>query len=64
MVFFDYIAESNSFKLTKIIGNTGFINANASLSPLTHTYIESVDPSPNGTNIMIPKMDIIYKLEN
>ena len=63
-VFFDYIAESNAFKLTKIIRSKGLIQASASHSPLYHTYVESVDPSPNGTNIMIPKMDIIYKLEN
>lgn len=63
-VFFDYIAESNSFRLTKIIRNIGSIHASASHEPLFHTYIEFVDPSPNGTNIMIPKMDIIYKLEN
>jgi hypothetical protein len=63
-VFFEYLPESNSFRLTRMIRNTGFIMTTTASYP-SDVYMEAIIPHAQPTQTISlphPQQDIIYKL--
>lgn len=62
-LFFNYIPQSNSFSLTRMIKNYGFVMSNAVSVP-KDTYLEGIKQNNRPVpEIFIPPKEIIYTLQ-